>query len=117
MSHEADAITYTCQSCGDIHDDIQEMTDPQGDGHLICLRCSDRPETPKSLYNKTYIVEKIDKAMKSLSFLKANLKDAPEWMHVESDDDPLKQEIPYSMKQLQIITDHMEARDRAAKHE
>ena len=32
---------YTCTVCGDIHDNIDMMTDPQGDGHLRCLICFD----------------------------------------------------------------------------
>ena len=65
------------------------------------------------MYNKTYIAEKLDKAIKSLQFLRGSLDSAPEWMHVESDDDPLVAEMRYTRKQLDIITDHMEARDRA----
>ena len=66
------------------------------------------------MYNKEYITEKLDKAIKSLTFLQSNLKDAPAWMHC-TDDDPLKAETAYTMKQLQIITDHIDARDRAEK--
>ena len=69
-----------------------------------------------TMYNRTYIAEKLDTAIKSLTFVRENIKDAPEWMHC-TDDDPVKVEIPYALKQLQIITDHMEARDRAAEKE
>jgi len=68
------------------------------------------------MYNRTYIAEKLDTAIKSLTFVRENIKNAPEWMHC-TDDDPVKVEIPYALKQLQIITDHMEARDRAAEKE
>ena len=32
---------YECRKCKDSHDDIQEMSDPQGDANLICLNCLD----------------------------------------------------------------------------
>lgn len=63
------------------------------------------------MYNRLYIDEKIDKAIRSLAFLKANLKDKPEWIEIANDDAPVKAETKYALAQLQIIDRHMQMID------
>lgn len=40
-NYEPEPIIHTCHICGDTHDDISYMSDPQGNANLICYTCAE----------------------------------------------------------------------------
>ena len=64
-------------------------------------------------YNNEYITEKVIKAVKSVKFVRATMRTLPSW--ITNEPNPIREELENAQKQIQIILDHMDARDKAAQ--
>lgn len=65
------------------------------------------------MYNKEYTTEKTRKALHDLNEAMNLLDSMPAWIESGTPRDNLREHIEHAAKQLQIITDHFDARDKA----